>query len=295
MKNLVGDNIPQKVKKEKGIDKTIYFAKIICPEYEQFGVFNNTKLDLKTILEQSFNKSNSSYNNEEDCYTYSCDYLNYAIRVIENNDECYFGQISTEKEFNDVLEEYRNSSNNENIKSIIIRYFTFFYIDIKKKAIVYIGQKGIKNIKKLFERYLNEYSGASVTVQYLGNSDLLNKVRKSKKLHSINFQVADNGDVAKSLDETLQWDRNINNYEIQIKIKKPTENFLGQILTDANRHFKIKNPVLRFQDEAFNEYVTHLFDDYFTIKSVIYSNEIDLGKYEKIKNKLIIAINQYVE
>lgn len=293
MKNLVGDNISPKVKKEKGIDKTICFAKIICPEFEQFGVFSNAKLNLNTVLEQAFSRSNDSYNDKDGCYVYKFGGHNYAISIIENSDEFYFGQISTEKEFNDVLEEYK-TLNNENIKSIIIRYFTFFYIDIKKKAIVYIGQKGIANIKKLFEQYFNEFSKASVTVQYLGNSDLLNQVEKSKKLYYINFQIADNGDVAKSLDKTLQWDRNINSYEIQIKIKKPTGHFLKQILTDANRHIKIKNPVLKFQDESFNEYVTHLFDDYFTVKSVIYSDEIDLGKYEKIKNKLILAMNQYV-
>lgn len=294
MKDLTGNNIPQKVKKEKGVSKTICFAKIICPDQEQLGVFENDKLNLEVVLEQAFNLSNDNYNQKDKCFILNFNNDNYAIRLIEKGDDYYFGQISTEKEFNDVLEEYKNKENNENIKSIIIKYFTFFYIDVKKKSIVYIGQKGIKSIRTIFQKYLSDYGKGSIIVQYLGDKDLLNQIKKSNKLTSINFQLADNDDVRKSLDRVLAWDRNINDYSIQIKIRKPAENLIGQILSDPNRHIKIKKPVLTFQDEAFNEYVTHLFEDYFTVKSVIYSSEIDFGKYENIKNKLIISIKEYV-
>ena len=215
MENLIGDNVPTKKKKGRGLSKTICFAKIDSPSFEQFGIFNNQNINLKTALERAFNTSNESYNSEKDSYDYECDKQRYCIQIIEATDSYYFGKISTEREFDDILEEYRNSSNDENIKSIIIKYFTFFYINIGKKAIVYIGQKGLKNINKLLTKYLMEFSKINISLHYLGNADLLKKIEHAQKLQSIEFQISDNGgDISKSLDQTLNWARNINSFSI---------------------------------------------------------------------------------
>lgn len=296
VENLIGDNIPQKKKREHGLSKTIYFAKIDSPDFEQFGFFGDQKINLKTALDRAFNTSNESYNSDKEAYDYECDSQRYCIKIIEATDTYYFGEISTEREFDDILEEYRNSSTDENIKSIIIKYFTFFYIDIDKKAIVYIGQKGLKNINKLFTKYITEYSKINIAIHYLGNADLLKQVERSQKLQSIEFQIADNGgDISKSLDQTLNWDRNINAFSIFIKVRRPTKSYIKEIIEDPQRHTKVKKPVLKFQDEEFNEYVTHLFEDYFTVKTTLTLDDIDLGKYEKIKNKLVLALGRYVE
>lgn len=296
MENLIGDNVPQKKKKERGLSKTICFAKIDSPSFEQFGVFGDQMINLKTALERSFNTSNESYNVDKKTFDYECDKQRYCIRIIDSTDKYYFGEISTEREFDDLLEEYRDSSNNESIKSIIIKYFTFFFIDIEKKAIVYIGQKGLKNINKLLTKYITEYSKINISIHYLGNADLLKKIERSQKLKSIEFQIADNGgDISKSLDQTLNWDRNINSFSIYIKVKHPTKPLIKEIVQDPNRHSKVKKPILKFQDEEFNEYITHLFEDYFTVKTVLTLDDIDLQKYDKIKTKLVLALGNYVE
>ncbi len=267
MENLIGDNVPQKKKKERGLSKTICFAKIESPSFEQLGVFGDQKINLQTALERAFNTSNESYNSEKRTFDYECDKQRYCIRIIDLTNKYYFGEISTEREFDDLLEEYRDSSNNESIKSIIIKYFTFFFIDVGKKAIVYIGQKGLKNINKLLTKYITEYSKINISIHYLGNADLLKKIEHSQKLQSIEFQIADNGgDISKSLDQTLNWDRNINSFSIYIKVKRPTKPFIKEIVQDPNRHMKVRKPVLKFQDEEFNEYITHLFEDCLLLK-----------------------------
>ena len=296
MENIIGDNIPQKRRRAQGFSKTLYFAKIDSPSFEQYSIFGVAKFTLQSALEQAFNKSNESYNLEKNTFDYTCDKQRYCIRMIESTETYYFGEISTEREFDDLLEEYRDKSNNENIKSIIIKYFTFFYIDIEKKAIVYIGQKGLKSINKLFTKYVTEYSNIGITVHYLGNADLLKKIERSQKLQSLEFQMADNGgDVSKSIDKTLSWDRNINSFSIYIKVKHPTKPFIRQIVGDRNRHTKIDKPVLKFQDEEFNDYVTHLFEDYFTVKTTLTLDDIDLKTYDKVKTKLTQALRNYVE
>ncbi len=296
MENLIGNNVPMKKKKQRGLPKTIYFAKIDSPNFEQFGIFSNQKINLQTALERSFNSSNESFNADKGTFDCECDKQKYCIRIIEASDKYFFGEISTEREFDDLLEEYRDSSNDESIKSIIIKYFTFFYIDIEKKAIVYIGQKGLKNINKLLTKYITEYSKINISIHYLGNADLLKKIERSQKLQSIEFQIADNGgDISKSLDHTLNWDRNINSFSIYIKVKHPTKPLVKEIVQDPNRHSKVKKPILKFQDEEFNEYITHLFEDYFTVKTILTLDDIDLQKYDKIKSKLILALGNYVE
>ena len=281
-------------KKEKGVEKTIYFAKIACKEFEQFGLFGTRKVDLLTILNNSFNTSNSNYNPVDNNFSFTCDSQNYAISIIEQTDKFVFGKISTEKEFNDFLEEYQDGQNAKKLSSIIIKYFTFFYIDIEKKALVYIGQKGLKNINKLFVKYIEELTKEHVTIEFLGDSNLIEKVEKSTKLKSIEFQLMDNGEVSKSLDRTLNWNRDMNLFEIQIKVKTPTKKLVKEIILDKQSCTKIKNPILTLQDESFNEYVSHLFSNYFTVKDILNPNEIDLDKFETIKRRLISAMNKYM-
>lgn len=296
MENLIGDNIPMKKKKEHGLSKTICFAKIDSPDFEQVGLFGNQRVSLKNALDRAFDTSNGSYSPDKKSFDYECDKQRYCIQIIEATDLYYFGEISTEREFDDILEEYRNSSTDENIKSIIIKYFTFFYIDISKKAIVYIGQKGLKNINKLLTKYVTEFSKINISIHYLGNADLLKKIEHSQKLQSIEFQIADNGGaISKSLDQTLNWNRNIDSFSIYIKIRRPTKAYIKEIVNDPHRHFKVKKPILKFQDEEFNEYITHLFEDYFTVKTVLTLDDIDLKKYEKIKTKLVLSLGNYVE
>ena len=62
--NLVGDTVPSATrKKEKGVSKTIYFAKISCKEFEQYGVFGSKKVSLASVLKDSFSVDNENYNN----------------------------------------------------------------------------------------------------------------------------------------------------------------------------------------------------------------------------------------
>ena len=117
-------------KKEKGVEKTIYFAKIACKEFEQFGLFGTRKVDLLTILNNAFNAGNNNYNAADNNFSFTCDSQNYAISIIEQTDKFVFGKISTEKEFNDFLEEYQDGQNAKKLSSIIIKYFTFIFMSI---------------------------------------------------------------------------------------------------------------------------------------------------------------------
>lgn len=295
MENLVGDTIPQKVKRDKkSIDKSIYFAKIACKEFEQYGILENRKTNLYTILKRAFSTDNDNYNVANDnAYSFSLDRANYKIDIIENNEECCFGRLSTQKRFEDILEIYK--AEGKQLNYIIIQYFTFFYIDIKKKALIYIGQKNLKNINKLFCKYFEQYAKESVAITSLGNFDLINQINKANKLINLEFKLADNNDINHTIDEVLGWDRNINSYKISIKVAKPHKNLIISLLRDTNKGAKIKNPIITFQDSSFNETVTHLFEDYFTIKAVLKPQEIDTDNFTAIKKKLIVAMNTYME
>lgn len=205
-----------------------------------------------------------------------------------------FGQLSTEKVYNDILQEYKDEEDQKVIKSIIIKSFTFFYIDINKKSLVYIGHKNLKNFNKIFTKYFEDYGKEFVKITFYENKNLLQQIEKSQKLQSIEFQIADNGEISKSLDKTLEWDRNINSFIINIKVKHPTKSYVRTIILDNNKYKKISKPVLKFQDETFNDYISHLFDNYFTVKETIYISQVDLKGFGNIKEKLINATNKFM-
>ena len=203
-----------------------------------------------------------------------------------------FGQLSTEKVRKDILEEYKDDE--KTIKSIIIKSFTFFYIDKIKRTLVYIGHKNLKNINKIFIKYFEEYANENILISFYGDKNLLEKIEKSKKLQSVDFQIADTGEISKTIDKTLSWDRNINNFIINIKVKHPTKHYIKQILSDKNKYQKISKPVIKFQDETFNEYISHLFENYFTVKETIYISQIDLNGFKTIKEKLTKATKKFM-
>lgn len=291
MENLIGDNVVTEKKKEKGIEKHIYFSEIDCPSFEQFGMTGNKNVNLLEILKRIFDDKQSYFNGEN--FSFICENKKYLINIIDSNEKYYFGKISTEKEYNDLLEEYKVDDENTK-KSIIIKSFTFFYIDIKRKSLVYIGHKNLKNMNKIFTKIFTDYSHENVIVNYYGDKELLEKIVKSVKLQSIEFEMIDDGEIAKSLDKSLSWDRNVESYIVNVKIKKPSKHYVEKILKDKHKREKISKPVLKFQDELFNETISHLFEQSFSIKDVILIDEIDIVKFEKIKTKLIDAMNKYM-
>lgn len=132
-------------------------------------------------------------------------------------------------------------------------------------------------------------------IKFYGDKNLIQKINKSQKLKSIDFQIADTGEISKTLDRTLSWDRNINNFIINIKVKHPAKTYAKQILSDKDKYQKIAKPVIKFQDETFNDYVSHLFEDYFTVKEKIYISQIDLKSFSKIKDTLMNATKKFME
>ena len=61
MENLIGDNVTTERKREKGVEKSIYFANISCPDFEQFTIDGTTrKTSLPIILDTAFNMTNSN-------------------------------------------------------------------------------------------------------------------------------------------------------------------------------------------------------------------------------------------
>lgn len=295
MENLVGDNImSKKPKKEKGVEKAIYFANISCPNFEQFTIDGSSrKTSLSSIIKKSFNINNDNYDSKSQYFSFVFEGKSYAFKVLEEDENYLFGQLSTEKEYNDILEEYK--SDDKTLKSLIIKSFTFFYIDKNKKTLVYIGHKNLKNTIKIFVKYFEKYSNEPVIIKFYGDKNLIQKINKSQKLKSIDFQIADTGEISKTLDRTLSWDRNINNFIINIKVKHPTKTYVKQILSDKDKYHKIAKPVIKFQDETFNDYVSHLFEDYFTVKETIYISQIDLNSFSKIKDKLMNATIKFME
>lgn len=295
MENLIGDNIvTSSRKKEKGVEKSIYFAEIDCSNFEQYGLYGNRKVDLNSILNKVFSINNENYDEKNKVFIFDFENKNYVFNIIELTDDYFFGQLSTEKLYNDILQEYKDKDQKV-IKSIIIKSFTFFYIDINKKYLVYIGHKDLKNFNKILSKYFEKYGKESIKITFYGNNNLLKKIEKSPKLQSIAFQIADNGEISKSLDKTLEWDRNINNFIINIKIKHPTKLYIKQIISDNNKHRKISKPVLKFQDETFNDYISHLFENYFTVKEKIFIGQVDLNGFGNIKEKLINATSKFME
>lgn len=296
MENLVGDNIMSKrPKKEKGVEKAIYFANFSCPNFEQFTIDGlSRKTSLSSIIKNSFNINNDNYDSKNQYFSFVFEGKSYAFKVLEDDENCLFGQLSTEKEYNDILEEYK-SDDNKTLKSLIIKSFTFFYIDKNKRTLVYIGHKNLKNTIKIFVKYFEKYSNENVIIKFYGDKNLIEKINKSQKLKSIDFQIADTGEISKTIDQTLSWDRNINNFIINIKVKHPTKPYVKQILADKTKYQKIAKPVIKFQDETFNDYVSHLFEEYFTVKETIYISQIDINGFSKIKDKLIDATKKFME
>lgn len=296
MENLVGDNVvSKKPKKEKGVEKAIYFANISCSNFEQFTIDGlSRKTSLSSIIEKSFNISNDNYDSKNQYFYFVFESKSYAFKVLEDDESSIFGQLSTEKEYNDILEEYK-SDDNKTLKSLIIKSFTFFYIDKNRKTLVYIGHKNLKNTIKIFVKYFEKYSNENVAIKFYGDKNLIEKINKSQKLKSIDFQIADAGEISKTIDQTLSWDRSINNFIINIKVKHPTKPYVKQMLADKNKYQKIAKPVIKFQDETFNDYVSHLFEEYFTVKETIYISQIDINGFSKIKEKLINATNKFME
>lgn len=298
--NLYGDNIPQKPPKRNGISKVIYFAKINVPDYVQNGLEENQVVNLRTILNKAFCDRNDNFHNDSDgsWYSVKLDGGEYCISIIDHSNDYYFGRISTEKEHNDVLEEYRSADvNNNRLNSVIIKYFTFFYIDINSRSLVYIGQKGLKSINKLLAHYCKEHAKIdNIHIDFLADKKLIQKVENCNKLTSIQFQVSDNLDViSKTLDQVLSWTREIDIYEVRVKIKRPSKKMVKQILTNRSSWVnKIKDPVLSFQDDQFNQYMSNLFEESFTIKGVISVDDITPNNFDSIKKQLIDAMDQYM-
>ncbi len=295
MKDLFGDNIISRRKKRNGVEKAIYFAKISCAEFDQYMVDGNiVSNNLLTLLEKSFKKNNKFYQmtNGVEAFIFPFKQQKYAISLIEENDSFYFGRISTEKEHNEILEEYKVEG--ENVKKIIINSFTFFYIDVKTKSLVYIGHKNLKNINEIFKLYFKNFTSEYLIISFYAEDSIIEKINKAVKVQSIDFQLSPNDLVSKSIDKCLDWARDIESYEIKIKIKHPKKSYAVQLVQDKERFNKIKKPVLKVQDENLNDNITHLFDNYFTIKDSITINEIDLKCFESIKQKLENAFKKYI-
>lgn len=295
MKDFFGDDIAPRRKNRKGVEKAIYFAKISCAEFEQYMVDGNiVSNNLLVLLEKSFKKNNKFYQetNGVEVFVFPFKEQKYAISLIEKNDRYYFGRISTEKEHNEILEEYKVEG--ENVKKIIINSFTFFYIDVKSKSLVYIGHKNLKNINDIFTLYFKNFTNEYLIISFYADDSVIEKINKSIKVQSIDFQLSPNDLVSKSIDKCLDWARDIESYEIKIKIKHPKKSYAVQLVQDKERFSKIKKPVLKLQDENLNDNITHLFDNYFTIKDSITIDEIDLKSFENIKEKLENAFKKYI-
>ena len=141
MKDFFGDDIAPRRKNRKGVEKAIYFAKISCAEFEQYMVDGNiVSNNLLVLLEKSFKKNNKFYQetNGVEIFVFPFKEQKYAISLIEKNDRYYFGRISTEKEHNEILEEYKVEG--ENVKKII-------------KLVNVIKKKGLNNILVAVVRY----------------------------------------------------------------------------------------------------------------------------------------------
>ena len=148
--------------------------------------------------------------------------------------------------------------------------------------------------KWLESRLTARQAQADVIINYLGNKKILESVKKANKLKTFSFNVADQGDIRKSLDETLSWTRDVDSFLIKITIKNPSVKYLEQILNDNGKYNKIIKPVLSFQDEYFNDAIANIFEESFSIKESIEMKEIDLKNYGSIKNKLVNAMNKYM-
>jgi hypothetical protein len=159
---------------------------------------------------------------------------------------------------------------------------------------VYIGHKNLKNINNIFVKYFDTYSNEKILISYYGEKNLIEKLKKSNKTQSIFFELAHNNDIQISLDKALGWDRNLTPYEISICLKKPRNKYIEDILADKDKFSKIKKPVLKFQDENYNDTISHLFENYFTVKEFIFVEDVDIQKFDSIKNKLTSALTKYM-
>lgn len=293
-KDLFGEKMPQtkKITPKGSYEKNVYFTQISCPSFEQYGLLGNNRITLLEILQVSFSEENMNY--DKDSKTFSFVYKNqeYIIDIIECNENYYFGKLSTKKNYNDILEEY-TISEGEKLKSVTIKYFTFFYIDINKKALIYIGKTKLTNLNKIFMEYFESQTNQNVKITLYGQHNLMNKLKKSNRLQSISFKVYD-PNINQAIDQTLNWIRYVEVYDIDIRIKRPSYNYIEQLMNDKQKMLKVSKPKIKYQDENLNETIAYVFEDYFTVKESITINDIDLDKYVAIKNKLINAMNKYM-
>lgn len=292
-KDLFGEKVPQIKSVKKGsYEKSVYFTQISCPCFEQYGLYGSKIITLSELLKSAFNENNSNYDKVSKAFSFTYKNQEYIIEIIESTEDYYFGKLSTKKDYNDILEEY-TISEGEELKSITIRYFTFFYIDINQKALVYISKTKLKNLNKIFMEYIFAQTKQDVKITLYGQKNLMEKLGRSNKLDSITFQVS-NPNISRAIDDVLSWERDMEVYEIAIRIKKPSCNYVGQVLTDNQKLQKVRKPRLKYQDENLNNTVAYLFEDYFTVKENITIEDVDLDKYPAIKNKLISAMNKYM-
>lgn len=293
--NLLGDE-EIKMPKRQGEEKTIYFSKIIYRELDQYDLDGNLQqINLYTLFEKGFNEICSNCIKEKGELSYTCEYekKKYIINIIELNKNFCFGKLSSEKEYKDILEEYR-SDNIEKIKFIIIKSFTFFYVDFKSKSLVYIGHKNLRNINEIFRQYFRINMDFNLLIKPYSEEDTIEKINKSKIIKSIDFNLVPNAIISQSIDQTLEWCRDIEQYEVKIKIKHPKKRYIKELMEDNNKLIKIEKPKVSLIDENCNEQITHLFENYFTIKENISIDEMDLEHFSKIRDKLIIAHEKYI-
>jgi len=298
--DLLGNTIAEKGRRQnpKGsIVKTVNFSRIICQDMTVMSFDGNKQVSLDTAIKNAFSKTSSNHKveNGESYFDFTIDnqiYVLFPISHVEGKE--FFGRISTEKEHKDILEIYKvKEKQKESVfETIIIDSFTFFYINIAKKSLTYIGHKNIQNLNKVLQEVFDKYGQCQLEVRTYVQNNLLERIKKHNKLNSITARVVPDEEIKKSLNQTMRWDMSISSYSLQLTVKGISNTQVETLMQQKGKTKTIQNPQLLFQDQNHKDVIINLFEDTLAVKESIQLT--DPKDYSGIKAKLIDADKKYI-
>jgi len=176
---------------------------------------------------------------------------------------------------------------------MMLRYYTFILADSQSNIIAYLNNRNLPNINALLNVFLITQSKINMYIEPLKNPKINKTVRNALKTKELVFTLNTTlqDDVSKSLDDSCHITRDSEAYKVTVSVKSPGTKLVNSILENTQKIVAFQKAKLNIIDENNIPQVLDLFSAEFSFKTNIAIDDIDLKENQKVKVKLIRAID----